>query len=159
MNPEGVICSRKVSFVPGRFHLYPEDFICTRKILFAPGRLHLYWEKTQTEGAPPSDVRPGVSVGPPQAAPPWAQSYQWLLSAGRLIKSDDDDIDRYLINPSLITLPYRRSPKPRQYVNAPGREVPFMYSTSWNRHFWRVLPLKSEKLTFAVAPRLILGGL
>ena len=25
-------------------------------------------------------------------------------------------------------------------------------------HFWRVLLLKSERLTFAIAPRLILGG-
>ena len=34
-----------------------------------------------------------------------------------------------------------------------------MYSTSWNLHCWRALPLKSEKSTFAIAPRLILGGL
>jgi hypothetical protein len=32
------------------------------------------------------------------------------------------------------------------------------YSTFWNLHFWRALPLKSEKLTFESAPRLIWGG-
>ena len=42
--------------------------------------------------------------------------------------------------------------------NNPGRGVPLRYSTSWNLHFWRILPLESEKLTFAIAPRLILGG-
>ena len=40
----------------------------------------------------------------------------------------------------------------------PGRGLPLRYSTSWNLQFGRVLPLKSEKLTFAIAPRLILGG-
>ena len=29
---------------------------------------------------------------PPQAAPPWGRSYQWLLSAGRLIESDNTDM-------------------------------------------------------------------
>ena len=34
-----------------------------------------------------------------------------------------------------------------------GRGVYNSYSTSWNLHFWRVFPLNSEKLTFAIAPR------
>ena len=47
----------------------------------------------------------------------------------------------------------------RAIVNQnPGRGVPLRYTTSWNRHFWRVLPLKSEILTFAIAPRLMLRG-
>jgi len=29
---------------------------------------------------------------PPQAAPPWNRSHQWLLSAGRLIKADNTDM-------------------------------------------------------------------
>ena len=40
----------------------------------------------------------------------------------------------------------------------PGRGVLLRYSTSWNLRLWRVLPVKSEKFTFAISPRLILGG-
>ena len=32
----------------------------------------------------------------------------------------------------------------------PGREVQNSYSTSWNIHFWRVFPLESEKLKYAI---------
>ena len=40
----------------------------------------------------------------------------------------------------------------------PGRGVPLRYSTSWHLHFWRGLPPKFDKLTFSIAPRLILSG-
>jgi hypothetical protein len=38
-----------------------------------------------------------------------------------------------------------------------GRGVPLRYSTSWNLYFWRVLPLKSEKLTLGLQVALRLG--
>ena len=40
----------------------------------------------------------------------------------------------------------------------PGRGVQNSYSTSWNLHFWRVFPLKSEELSLANAPRNLQGG-
>ena len=41
----------------------------------------------------------------------------------------------------------------------PGRVVQNSYSTSLNLHFWRVFPLKSEILTFVIAPRQLEGSL
>ena len=38
------------------------------------------------------------------------------------------------------------------------QDVEYLRCTPRNLRLWRVLPLKSEKLTFAIDPRLILGG-
>ena len=55
-----------------------------------------------------------------------------------------------LVPPQILRGPMVRS--------NPGRGVPLRYSRSWNLQFWHPFPLRSGKVTFAIAPRLILGG-